>query len=308
LLTFAKGGTPIRETVSMAELLTESATFAGRGSKVRIDFAIATDLWPGNVDSGQISQVIHNVVLNAVQAMPEGGHLRVVAENSLIRAGEVPTLREGRYVKIAIHDTGCGIPAEALPNIFDPYFTTKEEGSGLGLATAYSIVRKHDGYITVASEVGSGTTFMIYLPASRQQPVRAPEDIPSALQGSGRILVMDDEAMIRDILQMMLEGIGYTVNSARDGTEAVALYQRAQEEGQPYALVILDVTVPGGMGGLETLTRLRTLDPRVTALISSGYANDPVLANYAAYGFRGVLTKPYTEEGLHAALRRVLEG
>jgi PAS domain S-box-containing protein len=307
LLTFAKGGVPIRETVSMAELLTESATFAVRGSKVRVDFAIAEDLWPGNIDSGQISQVIHNVVLNAVQAMPEGGHIQIAAENSLIRAGEVPTLPEGRYVKLGIHDNGSGIPEEVLPNIFDPYFTTKDEGSGLGLATAYSIVRKHDGYITVASEVRSGTTFVIYLPASQQRPVHAPEDMPAAFQGSGRLLVMDDEAMIRQLLLVMLEQAGYAVDSASDGAEAVALYQRAQEEGQPFALVILDVTVPGGMGGVEAFAQLRALDPQVRALISSGYANDPVLANYAAHGFRGVLTKPYTDQELYAALQRVLE-
>jgi PAS domain S-box-containing protein len=307
LLTFAKGGVPIRETVSMAELLAESATFAVRGSKVRVDFTIADDLWPGNIDSGQISQVIHNVVLNAVQAMPGGGYIQIAAENSMVCAGEVPTLPEGRYVKLGIHDNGSGIPAEVLPNIFDPYFTTKEEGSGLGLATAYSIVRKHDGYITVASEVGSGTTFVIYLPASQQQPVRAPEDVSSAFQGCGRLLVMDDEAIIRQLLQVMLEQAGYTVDSASDGAEAVALYQRAQEEGQPYALVILDVTVPGGMGGVETFAQLRALDSQLRALISSGYANDPVLANYAAHGFRGVLTKPYTLQELQAALRRVLE-
>jgi PAS domain S-box-containing protein len=306
LLTFAKGGIPIRETVSMADLLTESATFAVRGSKVRVDFTIADDLWPGNIDSGQISQVIHNVVLNAVQAMPAGGYIQIAAENSMVCAGEVPTLPEGRYVKLGIHDNGSGIPAEVLPNIFDPYFTTKEEGSGLGLATAYSIVRKHDGYITVASEVDSGTTFVIYLPASQQQPVRAPEDISSAFQGCGRLLVMDDEAMIRQLLQVMLEQAGYTVDSASDGAEAVALYQRAQEEGQPYALVILDVTVPGGMGGVETFAQLRALDSQVRALISSGYANDPVLANYAGHGFRGVLTKPYTLQELQAALQRVL--
>lgn len=308
LLTFAKGGVPIRETVSIAELLTESATFAVRGSKVRVDVTIAEDIWPGNVDGGQVSQVIHNVVLNAVQAMPEGGHIQVAAENCVVHGGEVPTLRGGNYVKITVHDDGDGIPAEVLPNIFDPYFSTKEEGSGLGLATAYATVRKHDGYITVTSETGRGTTFAIYLPASDQPLVHVSETAPLAIQGqgSGRVLIMDDEAMIREILQVMLEYTGYTVDSASDGMEAVALYQQAQEAGQPYALVILDVTVPGGMGGLETLVQLQALDPQVTALISSGYANDPVLANFAAYGFRGVLTKPYTEQGLQEALQRVM--
>jgi PAS domain S-box-containing protein len=305
LLTFARGGTPVREMVSITELLTESATFAVRGSRVRIAFSIAEDIWPGNVDSGQISQVIHNIVLNAVQAMPEGGHIQIIVENSFVRAGEVPMLRQGRYVKLVIDDNGCGIPAEVLPNIFDPYFTTKTEGSGLGLATSYAIVRKHDGYITVASKVGRGTTFVIYLPTSQQPSVCADEDLPPVIHGSGRILIMDDEMMIREMLQVMLEDIGYTVDSTRDGMEAVALYRRGREEGQTYALVILDVTVPGGMGGVETLAQLRAFDPQVTALISSGYANDPVLANYTAYGFRGVLTKPYTELELHEALHRL---
>jgi signal transduction histidine kinase len=280
LLTFAKGGAPVRHTVSMVELLKESVGFALRGANVRSDLQIAANLWPVDVDAGQINQVIHNIVLNAVQAMPGGGTIQVWADNVVLEAGVPFPLPEGRHVKITVQDYGCGIPKEVLSNIFDPYFTTKAEGSGLGLTTAYAIATKHDGYITVASEVGVGTTVVIYLPASQQAMASAQTHPHTPLSGSGRILVMDDEEMIRDLLRQLLERLGYTVECVQDGAEAVAVYQRAQTAGQPFAAVILDYTIPGGMGGLETLTRLRAIDPQVTALISSGYANNPVMADW----------------------------
>jgi signal transduction histidine kinase len=306
LLTFAKGGAPVRHTVSMVELLQESVGFALRGANVRGDIQMAADLWPVDVDAGQMSQVIHNVVLNAVQAMPGGGTIEVRAENIAFEVGAPFPLAEGQYVKIAVQDYGCGIAKEVLANIFDPYFTTKAEGSGLGLATAYAIVTKHDGYITVTSEVGLGTTVVIYLPASQRALVSAQPRPPIPLSGSGRILVMDDEAMIRDLLRALLEALGYTVECVQDGAEAVAVYQRAQAAGQPFAMVILDYTIPGGMGGLETLHRLRAIDPQVKALLSSGYANNPVMADWAYYGFRGVVAKPYTMAQLQEALHNVL--
>jgi signal transduction histidine kinase len=306
LLTFAKGGAPVRQTVSLGELLKECVSFVLLGANVRSDIQIAADLWPVDVDAGQINQVIHNIVLNAVQAMPGGGTVQVQAENVVLAAGLSFPLPEGRYVKITVHDSGCGIPKEVLANIFDPYFTTKPEGSGLGLTTAYAIVVKHDGYITIASEVGAGTTVVIYLPAA-QQPAVAPQDHPSVpLRGSGRILVVDDEEMIRDVLRQLLESLEYTVECVEDGNEAVVAYQRAQAAGQPFAAVILDYTIPGGMGGLETLAHLRALDPQVTTLISSGYANNPVMADWAYYGFRGVVAKPYTMAQLQEALYNVL--
>src|SRR5215831_710862 len=308
LLTFAKGGAPVRHTISLVEILKESVGFALRGANVRGDIQIAADLWPVDVDAGQINQVIHNVVLNAVQAMPGGGTVEVRAENIVFEAGAPFPLIEGQYVKITVQDYGCGMPKEVLSNIFDPYFTTKAEGSGLGLTTAYAIVTKHDGYITVTSEVGLGTTVVIYLPASQQALVSAQTRPHIPLSGSGRILVMDDEEVIRNLLRELLETLGYTVECVQDGAEAVAVYQRTQAARQPFAAVILDYTIPGGMGGLETLNRLRAIDPQVKALISSGYANNPVMADWAYYGFSGVVAKPYTMAQLQETLHNVLSG
>jgi signal transduction histidine kinase len=306
LLTFAKGGAPVRHTVSLVELLKECIGFVLRGANVRGDIQIAANLWPVDVDAGQINQVIHNVVLNAMQAMPGGGTVQVRAENVVLAAGVPFPLPEGQYVKITVQDSGCGIPKEVLSNIFDPYFTTKAEGSGLGLTTAYAIVIKHEGYITIASEVDVGTTVVIYLPASQKATVSAQTHSSIPLSGSGRILFMDDEAMVRNVLRQLIETLGYTVECVEDGTAAVAVYQRAQAAGQPFATVILDYTIPGGMGGLETLARLRAIDPQVTALISSGYANNPVMAEWAYYGFSGVVAKPYTIAQLQEALHNVL--
>jgi PAS domain S-box-containing protein len=306
LLTFARGGSPVRRTVSIHELLHESVGFAVRGANVRCDVALPDALWPADIDADQINQVIHNVVLNAVQAMPEGGSVQVRAENIALTTTAALPLQEGRYIKITVRDHGEGIPADVLPTIFDPYFTTKAGGNGLGLATAYAIVTKHDGSLTVESTEGVGTTFGIYLPASQDPIDRAPEVAGVSLVGSGRVLVMDDDATIRDLLREMLTSMGYAVEYARDGAEALAVYHRLQAEGQVVAVVILDMTIPGGMGGQETLKRLRAIDPQVKALVSSGYANDPVMAHYAQYGFDGVVTKPYTIQRLHEALRRVL--
>jgi signal transduction histidine kinase len=306
LLTFAKGGAPVRHTVSLVELLKECVGFVLRGANVRGDIQITADLWPVDVDAGQINQVVHNVVLNAMQAMPGGGTVQVRAENVVLAAGVPFPLPEGQYAKITVQDSGCGIPEEVLANIFDPYFTTKPEGSGLGLTTAYAIVIKHEGYITIASEVGVGTSVVIYLPASQKAMVSAQPHSPVLLSGSGRILVMDDEEMIRNVLRQLLESLGYTIECVQDGTEAVAAYQRAQAAGQPFTAVILDYTIPGGMGGLETLVHLRVIDPQVTALISSGYANSPVMADWAYYGFSGVVAKPYTIAQLQEALHHVL--
>jgi signal transduction histidine kinase len=308
LLTFAKDGAPVRHTVSLVELLRECVGFVLGGANVRGDIQTAADLWPVDVDAGQINQVIHNIVLNAMQAMPGGGTVQVLAENVVLAAGVPFPLPEGRYVKITVQDSGRGIPKEVLSNIFDPYFTTKAEGSGLGLTTAYAIVIKHEGYITIASEVDGGTTVVIYLPASQKATVSAQTHASIPLSGSGRLLIMDDEAIVRNVLRQLLESLGYTVECVQDGTEAVAAYQRAQAAGQPFAVVILDYTIPGGMGGLEALARLRAIDPQVTALISSGYANNPVVADWAYYGFSGVVAKPYTIAQLQEALHNVLSG
>jgi two-component system cell cycle sensor histidine kinase/response regulator CckA len=306
LLTFATGGAPVRRTVALAELLPAAVAFALQGANVRSDLQIAAALWPVEADPGQLQQAIHNVVLNAAQAMPAGGTVDVRAENAQFRAHQSLSLPEGRYVHLTVQDYGEGIPPHELPHIFEPYFTTKPGGHGLGLATAYSIVTKHDGAITVDSAVGVGTTVSIYLPASAY-PVPPVLESP-ALPRSGRILVMDDEAMIQELLREILTSLGYAVECVGDGTAAVAAYQQAQAAGQAFAAVILDLTIPGQMGGVETLVRLQALDPQVCAIVSSGYAQDPVLAHFAQYGFRAVIAKPYTVEGLHAVLQRVLGG
>jgi signal transduction histidine kinase len=308
LLTFSKGGAPVRQAVSIAELLTESADFTLRGSNVRCVFTIAEDLWLADVDVNQIDQAFHNVVLNAAQAMPEGGTVQVQADNVWLKAAEVPPLPEGRYVKITVHDQGRGISAEIQPKIFDPYFSTKESGSGLGLATAYAIITKHDGFITVESEVGAGATFVIYLPGS-QDDLMPVQEIPEApLVGGGRILVVDDDEVIRDLLSNMLTRIGYDVDCFPDGAAAIDGYQDAKAGGRPYTAVILDITIPGGMGGLEALEPLRAIDPQAKVLISSGYANNPVMANFQQYGFNGVIAKPYTLQKLHDVLQQVIRG
>lgn len=308
LLTFSKGGAPIKRPVSITELIKESANFALRGSNVRCEFAIQDHLWPVDVDEGQMSQVISNIIINADQAMPQGGIVRVQAENLPVDMDHPLPLRAGHYVRISINDHGVGIPQEHLSKIFDPYFTTKPRGSGLGLATAYAILQKHDGYLAVESAVGMGTTFFLYLPASSQTMRVASPPAARSYHGSGRILVMDDEEAIRELAGQMLMQLGYAVESACDGTEAIALYSKAKDTGQPFDAVIMDLTIPGGMGGKEAMRRLRELDPQIKAIVSSGYSTDPIMANFRHYGFRGVVVKPYNLDDLSTALHRVLFG
>ena len=307
LLTFAQGGAPIRQTASLPDLIHESVDFALRGSNVRGDVTLPAHLWPVEIDPGQIHQVLHNVLLNAQQAMPQGGVVEVRADNLPSAAARPPLLPQGRWIQVTIRDQGCGIPADQLPQIFDPYFTTKANGSGLGLAIAYAIVAKHDGHITVTSEVRVGTTVAFYLPASAHLLVPTPDQPRPAVVHQGTILVMDDNAAIRDVLVDMLTQLGYKSQGARDGVEAVALYQQARDAGQPFTAVLLDLTIPGGMGGRETIAHLRAMDPQVRAIVSSGYATDPLMANFSAYGFRGAVSKPYTVEALQEVLQRVME-
>jgi len=307
LLTFSTGGAPVKKTASIAELLQESATFALRGSKVRCEFSLPDDLWPVEVDEGQMSQVITNLILNADQAMPGGGTINIRAENTVIKGKRDLPLPKGNYIKITVKDQGIGIPKKHLAKIFDPYFTTKQKGSGLGLATTYSIIKNHEGYITVESEVGVGTTFHIQLPASKKPaPVKAKAKKEAPVGGKGRILVMDDEEMIRKMLSKMLPLDGYEVELAKDGAEAVELYRKARESGQPFDAVIMDLTIPGGMGGKEAIKKLLEIDPDVKAIVSSGYATDPIMADFKKYGFSAVVTKPYSFEELEKTLRNML--
>ncbi|MES1168786.1 MAG: ATP-binding protein, partial [Oleiharenicola lentus] len=294
LLTFAKGGEPVRAAVQLEAVVREMTSFALHGSQVKASFDLAPDLWPADADKGQIGRVVQNLVINAVQAMPRGGTLRIIARNDTIDGLTLPGLAPGNYIQISITDTGEGIQMEHLARIFDPYFTTKQTGTGLGLAAVYSIVKKHHGHIEVESQVGQGTTFRLWLPALRGEVVgnesRAPWD-PGRM--NGRVLFMDDEQIIRDMASALLRRFGLSVDCANDGAEAIAKYQAARNRGEPYDLVIMDLTIPGGMGGLAAVRQLHQIDPKVRAIVSSGYSSDPVLANYREHGFVGMVPKPY---------------
>lgn len=309
LLTFTKGGGPIRHAMPIAQVVRESAFFPLSGSNVRCEFALPDDLWPVNADEGQISQVIHNLVLNADQAMPGGGRIRISAENCLLKPDNELGLLPGRYIRIIVSDTGIGIPKEHLSRIFDPYFTTKPTGSGLGLATCYAILRNHDGLISAMSEEGSGTTFTLYLPASQEAgDCKDFNKDGETFLGSGRILVMDDEADLLETAEQLLGHLGFQVTTVQDGAAAFSAYQQANESGKPFRAVIMDITIPGGMGGQELIKKLLLYDTKVRAIISSGYSNDPLMTFYRESGFVGVLTKPYTLEQVATVMRLALQG
>lgn len=306
LLTFAKGGAPVKRLASLQDIVTESATFASSGSASLCKFHLPNELWAVEVDEGQISQVIQNLVINAAQAMPTGGNIILAAANVTLAAASGLPLPAGRYVKLTVTDQGIGIPPEHVPHIFDPYFSTKQHGSGLGLATVYAIVSNHEGHITVVSQLGLGTTFSVYLPASEQQMAPRSNSEPLLLTGQGRILVMDDEAMVREVVARMLQRLGYEAELAADGQEAVDRYQEALSQSRPFAGVILDLTVPGGMGGREAMARLLKIDTHIVSLVSSGYAEDAIMTHYQEYGFRGYIKKPYRLEELSKALHEAL--
>jgi PAS domain S-box-containing protein len=306
LLTFAKGGAPIRHAESIAAILRDSTEFALRGSNVRAEYAFAEQLSAVDVDAGQMGQVIQNLIINAKQSMPEGGVIKLSAENRSVGREDGLPLRPGKYVVFSVRDHGNGIPKEHLAKIFDPYFTTKRSGTGLGLATAYSIVKRHDGLITVKSEPGEGTAFQVYLRASTAVPVQRASRNGALTKGSGRILGMDDEAPIRTLLAAILRQLGYDIRTVADGAEAIREYQSAIKEGKPYAAVIMDLTVPGGMGGREAIRELLEIDPKVKAIVSSGYSSDPVMSEYKAYGFAGVVEKPYRMQELGRVVQEVL--
>ena len=340
LLSFAKGSVPNRRVEPISEIIQESVDFGLHGTRLRCVFDLPDDLLPVEVDRNQIHQVINNLVINAAQATRENGTLRVSAHNvSITYEQPVATLAPGRYVQISIQDNGSGIPPEHLSRIFDPYFTTKEAGSGLGLASAYSIIKKHDGLLQVESEVGQGTTFFIYLPAHEPRatldlPMLTPpptaltsitlsdtmntrkvEDLPPSVPGAMApdqhrekyILFMDDEEILQELVSAMLSYLGYEVVCASDGVEAIEHYQRARAAERPFSIVMVDLTVPGGMGGFETVQRLRALDPDMKAVVSSGYSNDPILANYKQHGFSGVIAKPYQMAELDKVLQEVID-
>jgi len=312
LLTFARGGTPIKKTASIGKLIQDTVSFSLRGSHNRSEFEFGVDLSSAEIDAGQISQVIANLVVNADQAMPNGGTLHVSCENfsySATTTPAVPDLAAGDYVRIRIRDEGVGIPAKYMKRIFDPYFTTKPKGSGLGLATAYSIIKNHSGLMTVESEVHVGTTFTIYLPAALDQemPVEAPRTFTPAMPGTGRVLVVDDEDAIRDLVEFTLTRLGYKVWQAATALEGVNIYREKFEAGERFDAVILDLTLPGGIGGKEALKKLIEIDPTVNAIVSSGYATDATMSRYQDFGFRGVIAKPYEAAELGKIVHDVIE-
>ncbi len=308
LLTFSKGGEPIRKSASIVDILKESSGFDLSGSHIASEFIISEDICTVDVDEGQMSQVFSNLIINAVQAMPDGGKIVYSVSNALIEGNKIPGLEGGTYVQISVKDTGTGIPKEDIPRIFDPYFTTKPEGSGLGLASVYSIIKKHCGQIAVESKHGMGTIFHIYLPVSGSKSVCNISEEQSITAGHGKVLVMDDEKIVRDISGEMLKSLGYEVEFANNGAEAIEKYQGALEGGRPFDVVIMDLTIPGGIGGKEAIQKLRDIDPDVKAIVSSGYSNDPVMADFREYGFRGVIVKPYRIEGFSRTLHEVITG
>jgi len=300
LLTFARGGEPVKKIITVRGILREAADFALHGSSVRCEFAIEDGLWSVEADEGQLVQVIHNLVLNAVQAMPEGGTITITAANiSSEHTGN-------RFVKISVADTGMGMSEQHLQRAFDPYFTTKQQGSGLGLATCYSIIRKHGGKIRAASKLGVGSRFIISLPASLEDSVLASDSPATVYRGNSSVLMMDDEDIILELSRAILGELGYTVECVENGKEAVELYQKRKDQGTPFSAVILDLTIPGGVGGREVIAELLKLDPDVKAIVSSGYSSDPVMANYRDYGFSAMLVKPYGAQEMSEVIGELL--
>jgi len=308
LLTFAKGGEPVRAAVLLQDVVREAAQFALHGAAVRCEYKIAPDLRPADVDKGQIGQVVQNLVINAVQAMPGGGTIQLSLCNELLERGAVATLPAGHYLRLEIADSGHGIAPEHLARIFEPFFTTKESGSGLGLATVYSVIQKHSGHVTVDSTLGRGTTFRIWLPAARIEPANALKTASPFAPLRGRVLFMDDEEPIRAMTQALLERLGLEVKVTRDGAEAVREYADARIASHPFDVVIFDLTVPGGMGGADAMREILKIDPSAKGIVSSGYSSDPVMANYRAHGFRGSVPKPYRISDFSRTIREVIGG
>jgi PAS domain S-box-containing protein len=309
LLTFSKGGEPVKELAEISEVIKDSADFVVRGSRVRCEYHIQPDLWPVEIDRGQISQVIQNIVLNANHAMPDGGIITIQCSNliwnedqPLYSQLESPILKTGEYIRITIEDTGIGIPPDMLDRIFDPYFTTKSEGSGLGLAISHSIIKNHQGSITVISDTG-GTVFTIYLPASTSREVSLTRYEDEVLPDfKARVLVMDDQEIVRETVMSLLGQLGHESVSAVDGEEAVKLYREYFGTDNHLDLLIMDLTVPGGMGGEAAVKEILKINPEARVIVTSGYSNNPVMANYAEYGFCAAIVKPYRLEDVRRAI------
>ncbi|OPZ38129.1 MAG: Blue-light-activated protein [Spirochaetes bacterium ADurb.BinA120] len=304
LLTLAKGGKPIRRRGRLDDLIRDTAKFALRGSNIVPEFEFQDELYQAEFDEAQMGQVIHNIVMNARQAMEKGGVIRIAASNLNGDSVKTPPLGKGDFIRITVEDSGVGIPEGRLPHIFDPYFTTKPDGTGLGLTTTFSIIRNHDGYIHVESMPNVGSRFSVYLPAATAGPKNLLSERKAPVPGRGRVLLMDDEELVRNVATRMMVHLGYKVTCVRNGEEAVEEFERAHKGKDPYDIVVLDLTVPGGMGGLEAIGAIRAIIPDVRAIVSSGYSDDPVMAEYKKYGFDEVVIKPYKIEELSDALHR----
>ncbi|MBN2079023.1 MAG: response regulator [Spirochaetes bacterium] len=307
LIVFSKGGSPVMGEVSVERIIRNTAQFTLSGSRVKVEYDIPPDLWSARADEGQLGQVFNNLIINAMQAMPDGGTLRIAAHNvSIDDLTHVP-LQPGNYLQVSVRDEGPGIPEDIKQRVFDPFFTTKGGGSGLGLSSAYMIIKNHGGFIDVENAPGKGTIFTILIPATGTSadvmPVAAPAG--AVIPGSGKILLMDDEEMILKAAGRLINKIGYLVDTALNGETAIALYRESMARSEPYDAVILDLTVPGGMGGLDVLKSLREIDAGVRAIVSSGYSNDPVMSDYKSYGFVDYVIKPYTVQTLSEILSRV---
>jgi two-component system cell cycle sensor histidine kinase/response regulator CckA len=309
LLTFARGGDPVIIPTDVAPVISEAVEFALHGSGIESTIEMPKDLHNVQGDAGQLHQVFTNIVMNAKQAMPNGGELTVKAENTAVDPGE-KRLSEGDYVLVSIRDSGVGIPGKIVRNIFDPYFTTKQAGSGLGLSNALSVVHRHDGWIDVESRVGEGTTVLVSLPAwtgKVAETVETPgEEAEEMWTGTGRVLVMDDEDVLWPVFQDMLERLGFDSRCVRDGDEMLQVYGDSLKSGKPFDVVILDLTIRGGMGGEEAVGRLLKMDPAARAVAASGYADAPVISTYRDYGFGAVLPKPFSTADLSRVLKVVL--
>ncbi|HBG46088.1 MAG TPA: hypothetical protein DDW94_03770 [Deltaproteobacteria bacterium] len=299
-LTFSKGGAPVKEPMLLDSVMGQWCSFATSGSRSRCEFKFSPDLLPVEADPGMLSQAIQNIVLNADQAMAEGGIIKISVFNADQAQGR---LLSAPHVCIRVEDQGVGIPESEIGKVFDPYFSTKAEGGGLGLTTAYSIIKDHGGFIDVSSIEGKGSVFSVYLPAS-DLGVQAP--CGHAQPRNVRVLVMDDEDMIREAAGEVLKVVGCDVEFASDGAEAIGLFRDAMVSERPFDLVIMDLTIPAGMGGKEAVSHILEIDPHARVVVSSGYSNDPVMSEYARYGFSGVLPKPYRANEMIALVTRLL--
>ncbi|MEW5784645.1 MAG: PAS domain S-box protein [Bacillota bacterium] len=308
LLTFAKGGTPVKKAASVGELIEKAASIVSIGKNITCELTVPGYICPVEIDVAQIHHVLSNVLINAMQAMPGGGRIRIEADQRMVSKQEAQgVLPPGRYVRVAIKDQGTGITAEHLPHIFRPFYSTKPEGSGLGLSVSHSIMEKHGGAIVVDSQPGQGITVYLYLPVSSAEITIEPKNVEKELvTGSGRILIMEDNIMLAELLREMLAILGYDAVLAVNGEEAIELYQRDRLRGQAFDAVIIDLIITEGMGGQETIKELLNIDPAVKAIVSSGYCNDPVMVNYRACGFQGIIAKPYSFADLSRLLSEVI--